>query len=329
MHDWQLGYLGRHAFPADVTEFELRRAFTFDEAEREEIRRSFRSRLRIGIALQLGFLRLTGTTLGSLEYVPSAVLRHVGLQFALPAPDLATLRGLYRREKTRSAYQRWAIEYGGFRQLDVRSEQLLAAFIRERTHGSIARPRLEQHARAWLYQNAYLIPRARRVSDLVRAVIRAVTTEDHATLIQTMGAAPMQACLQKLLQRRPGHTMTQLEWLRRPPGKRSLKTLRLLLEKHTWLEALVGPCAPLPISRERQRVYARRFRRRRSSHIPQLPLFRQELEATCFAIMTLGTLVGGELPIKRRREFRIAHCNAVPRHSEPGWLWQMRRFRRD
>jgi len=28
--------------------------------------------------------------------------------------------------------------------------------------------------------------------------------------------------------------------------------------------------------------------------------------------------VGCELPIKRQREFRIARCNGVPRHSEPG-----------
>ena len=142
MHDWQLAYLGRHAFPADVTDFELRQAFTFDELEREEIRRSFRSRLRIGVALQLGFLRLTGTTLDLLEYVPTTVLRHVGLQFALPAPDLATLRGLYRREKTRSAHQRWVIQYCGFRELDTRAEELLLTFICERTHGSILRPRL-------------------------------------------------------------------------------------------------------------------------------------------------------------------------------------------
>jgi hypothetical protein len=43
---------------------------------------------------------MTGTTLGSLEYVPNSVLHHLGRQFRQPAPDIATLRSLYRRRPT-------------------------------------------------------------------------------------------------------------------------------------------------------------------------------------------------------------------------------------
>jgi hypothetical protein len=150
-----------------------------------------RRSLRIGAALQLGFLRLTGTTLSSIEYVPAAVLRHLGSQFAVPTPDLATLRALYKRKMTRVAHQSWAIEYGGFRVLDTRGEELLIAFVRERTHGSIARPRVEQYARAWLHRNSYLMPPDRWLSDHVRSVIRAVTTEDHAALVQALSADPL------------------------------------------------------------------------------------------------------------------------------------------
>jgi TnpA family transposase len=301
MHDWQLAYLGRHTFPAELTDFELRQTFTFDAEERENIRRAFRSRLRIGAALQLGFLRLTGTTLNSIQYVPSAVLRHLGSQFGVPPPDLATLRALYKRKMTRVAHQSWAIEYGGFRALDTRGEELLIAFVCERTHGSIARPRLEQHARAWLRRNSYLMPPDRWLSDLVRTVIQAVTTEDHAALVQALSADPLQACLERLLKRRPTQIMTHLEWVRRPPGRRSLKTMRILWEKYAWLEAIVGRHSPLPIPKERQRVYARRFRRRRSSDIPQLPVFRQQLEAICFATVMLGTLADDLLRLVEMR----------------------------
>ena len=123
MRDWQIAYLGRGTFPADLTDFELRQAFTFDAQEQEAIRRAFRSRLRIAAALQLGFLRLSGTTLSVIEHVPVAVLHHVGRQFGVHAPDLATLRSLYRRKKTRRAHRRWAIEYQGFRALDAHGEQ--------------------------------------------------------------------------------------------------------------------------------------------------------------------------------------------------------------
>jgi Domain of unknown function (DUF4158) len=223
MHDWQLAYLGRHTFPTELTNFELRQTFTFDAVEREDIRKAFRSRLRIGAAPQLGFLRLTGTTLSSIEYVPAAVLRHLGSQFAVPTPDLATLRALYKRKMTRVAHQSWAIEYGGFRVLDTRGEELLIAFVRERTHGSIARPRLEQYARAWLHRNSYLMPPDRWLSDHVRSVIRAVTTEDHAALVQALSADPLQACLERLLERRPTQIMTHLEWVRLRSRRRSFR----------------------------------------------------------------------------------------------------------
>ena len=57
--------------------------------------KAFRSRHWIGVALQSGFVAMTGTTLRSLEYVPAVLLRHLGRQFVQKAPDLATLRTLY------------------------------------------------------------------------------------------------------------------------------------------------------------------------------------------------------------------------------------------
>src|ERR1022692_4956541 len=165
MHNWQLAYLGRHTFPPDITDVDLRRAFTFDAQERSDICKAFRSRLRIAAALQLGFLRLIGTPLGSVEHGPGAVLRHLGQQFALRPPDLATLRAWYGREMTRFAHQRWAIDYDARRSLDTRGEELLRQFIRDHTHSTIAHPRLELWARDWMHRDGYLIPSARRLSD--------------------------------------------------------------------------------------------------------------------------------------------------------------------
>jgi hypothetical protein len=45
------------------------------------------------------------------------------------------------------------------------------------------------------------------------------------------------------------------------------------------------------------------MRRRRADHVPQLPPFRQELEAICFAAVTLATLADD---ILRLLEMRIA-----------------------
>ena len=105
MRAFQSTYVGRHNFPKFLPDYLLRRWFTLNEGDRHSIRKTFRSRYWIGAALQLGFVGMTGTTLKSLEYVPTSVLRHLGRQFVRPVPDVATLRTLYRRRKTRFEMQ--------------------------------------------------------------------------------------------------------------------------------------------------------------------------------------------------------------------------------
>ncbi len=95
---------------------------------------------------------MTGTTLRSLDYVPVAVLRHLGRQFKQPVPDIATLRSLYRRRPTRFEHQRWAIRHWGLRDFDSAAEQQLIEHLHARTHATLSRARLEQVAREWLYR---------------------------------------------------------------------------------------------------------------------------------------------------------------------------------
>jgi hypothetical protein len=126
MRAFQSTYVGRNDFPKSLPDFLLRQWFTLNARDRRTIRKTFRSRHWIGAALQLGFLGMTGTTLRSLEYVPAAVLRHLGRQFRQPVPDIATLRTLYRRRPTRFAHQRWAIKQWGLREFDPAIEQRVA-----------------------------------------------------------------------------------------------------------------------------------------------------------------------------------------------------------
>jgi hypothetical protein len=303
MRRWGLAYLGRSTFPKDVSEFELQQVFTFTHRERRDIRKTFRVKYRLAAALQLGFLRLTGNALASVAYVPTVVLHHLGRQFRGPVPDLATLRALYRRKPTRFEHHRWAIEYDDLMKLDERGEAGLDRELRERTHATLSRPRLEQLGREWLFRCCYLIPSQRRVTLVVRRVIRSVEADDHRELQRGTRAEEVQNVLQTLLAHRPGGSMTALEWLRRPPRRRSLKTMRELYSKYQWLERLIGHVDHPGIPRERQKVYARRFRRRRTADLSDVRPARRELEAVCFAVVTLGTLADDLL---RLVEMRIA-----------------------
>src|ERR1700751_4823316 len=93
-------YLGWHRFPRELSLFEVRRFFSLSLPDRHVLRRRFRSRARLGAALQLGFVRMTGTTLEAFDHIPREGLAHMARQLALPAPELATLRALYRRRPT-------------------------------------------------------------------------------------------------------------------------------------------------------------------------------------------------------------------------------------
>jgi hypothetical protein len=299
---FQSTYVGRHDFPKSLPDFLLQQWFTLNDRDRRAIRKAFRSRHRIGAALQLGFIGMTGTTLRSLEYVPAAVLRHLGRQFKQPVPDIATLRTLYRRRRTRFEHQRWAIQQWGLREFDSAIERRLTEHLHARTDATLSRRRLEQAAREWLYRAYVAIPRARTVTVLVRGVVQGVALQDHRDMRRYVTEWTVQGFIKELLSHRPGEAMTYLEWLRRPPRRRSMKTLLELFVKYKWLEGRIGRGLPIPISRERQHVYARRLRRRRSAQLAELPPYRQELEAMCFAAVCLGTLVDDML---RLVEIRI------------------------
>src|SRR6204780_2452405 len=87
-------YLGDKAFPKDITAFEIREFFTLSYADLRAIRVDSNRKSRLALALQVGFLRMTGAALDSYEYIPRAVLECVAKQLHVPAPMLATMRAL-------------------------------------------------------------------------------------------------------------------------------------------------------------------------------------------------------------------------------------------
>ena len=72
-----LSYLGWRRFPPDMSAFEVRHFFSFSVADKRESRVRYPRRLRLDAALQVGFVRMTGTTLDSFDYVPNTALKHV------------------------------------------------------------------------------------------------------------------------------------------------------------------------------------------------------------------------------------------------------------
>ncbi len=108
MTKWQATFLGLKHLPRDLSGFEIEAFFTFTLAERQMIEERRRPALKLGLALQIGFLRMSGRLLDSVRIVPPALWRHLGEQFGVQAPDLASLRAMYRRHRTVYEHQELA-----------------------------------------------------------------------------------------------------------------------------------------------------------------------------------------------------------------------------
>ncbi|MBV9251403.1 MAG: DUF4158 domain-containing protein, partial [Acetobacteraceae bacterium] len=110
---------------------------------------------RLSVALQIGFLRMTGRMLNSCQIVPTVVLEHLGRQLDLVPPQLASIRGLYRRKRTLFDHQHVAMAALGFRYLTEHAERGLTAHLRRSAEttfsvDALRQDRTDMAVRAWL-----------------------------------------------------------------------------------------------------------------------------------------------------------------------------------
>ncbi len=110
MGNWQATFLGLKQLPRELTAFEIEALFTLTLAERQPIEDSRRPALKLGLALQIGLLGMCGRLLDAVRIVPPGLWRHLGRQFGVAAPSLASLRVMYRRAPTLIEHRQLACE---------------------------------------------------------------------------------------------------------------------------------------------------------------------------------------------------------------------------
>lgn len=78
MQNWHTTYLGLKDLPRELSTFELQAFFTYSKAEREVIDARYGAPHKLGLALHMGFLRLSGRSLNALRVVPVSLWAHLG-----------------------------------------------------------------------------------------------------------------------------------------------------------------------------------------------------------------------------------------------------------
>ena len=64
--------------------------------------------MQLGLALQIGFLRMTGCVMNSTDIIPRRVIEFLGSQLEIKTLRVTSLRALYARKPTLHEHQRLA-----------------------------------------------------------------------------------------------------------------------------------------------------------------------------------------------------------------------------
>jgi hypothetical protein len=160
MDSWHATFLGIRHLPREVTAFEIEVFFQFSAEEARIIEERRRPELKLGLALRIGFLRMSGRLLDAVRMVPPLLWRHLGERFSVAAPDLASLRAMYRRAPTLIEHQQLACDALGFQWLTGHHRRALVRVLRQELSRTDDRERLLGFARRWLYEHQLLSWRA-------------------------------------------------------------------------------------------------------------------------------------------------------------------------
>ncbi|GLQ45946.1 putative transposase [Dyella lipolytica] len=300
MRYWQKPYLGLRAVPKELNQFELNAFFTYSAKERKVIFGKREALHRLGLALQIGFIRMTGSVLGGIKVVPAELWAHLGETLDIPTPDIASLRSLYRRRPTLYAHQNTAIETLGFARMSEHQRRALVRYLRVEVLSEFDRHRLMTQIKIWLYENGLLIEGERPLKSAVDAALK-LAEEELGTVIQKHVSEEVldtwrQACDQ------PHHSgISFQEWLSQAPRKQSLPQIREQFHHIRELLDLGVAAHPLSaISDHIKRHYAQTMADRPPSISKRVTDSRRTLEVACFLQAALCTSTDRLLAMTRQ-----------------------------
>ena len=141
MQGWQTTDPGMRGLPRDITGFELLAFFTFRPAERTLIDARCGDAHRLGLAVHIGFLRMSGQIFDTFRIVPPALWCQLGID----APEPTSPRALCGRSRTLFDHQQVACEAFGFRWMSEAGSRLAVRRPASRT-GRLG-PRLDLWSR--------------------------------------------------------------------------------------------------------------------------------------------------------------------------------------
>ncbi len=300
MQSWQATFLGMRELPRDISDFEMKAFFTFDGAEREAINARRGGAHKLGLALHIGFLRMSGRLLGAFRVVPVTLWRHLGNELGVDAPEVASLRAMYARGRTLFDHQQVACTVLGFRWMSEHQRRSLVRELREEVACCADRDQLLVRARRWLYKNQLLIMHERAIRTLITAAIAQLEVETGAAIAASVDPTTLNRWRASVAQMRPDG-QTQQSWLWTAPAKHSTRQISEVLERIDLLYALDVHKHLADISDLILRRYARRLVSRPPSAGAKIKEPARTVEVACFLRYCLFTTTDQLILMVQRR----------------------------
>ena len=243
---------------------------------------------RMAFALQVGFLKMTGRVLNTVEIVPPAILEHLGDKIGCAAPQIASIRALYRRRRTLFDHQAAAQKLVGRSDLSEHAERQLTSYLRREAIGIYDVSALMKQARIWLADHDYVLPREK---DLRRLAVRALRHQEQnlfKAVCIAIPAAVREAWPRRLIAATADETVSFLEWVRAAPPRKTVSGLDGQLDKVSFLNDLgAGSLGPSILPTASLEHFNRQVLARRPAAIATIREPRRTIELACFLRLQL------------------------------------------
>jgi Domain of unknown function (DUF4158) len=271
MRHWHRQFLGRTQLPPTLSALAISEFFTLDGGEARAVLSRYGMDMRLGSALQIGFLKMCGRSLDKLQRVPVAVLEYLSPQVGGAPPEIATLRAIYgQRRRTLYEHQQFALDTLGMTRFESTADvpRVLDALCDE-VRAGLDGDRLLAQTRVILYERRYVIPAPRTVGELAKRAREKVEHEVSVAIERTIPPATRDRWLEKLFDvRADGSTL--LEFLQEPAGSLRMKDITRESEKVGALLAMkIDEMPDLPGTERYWQMYAARMRNQRRSRFAQ------------------------------------------------------------
>ena len=295
---WDHQYLGEERFPETLSTLEIEHFFTLDAAELARVRERRGPLNRLALALQIGFLKMTGTTLNSVELIPpesSIILagNSIACRRGLP-PSGHSIAGVAGR--CSSIMRRRCDCSGAASSRRMPNAGWWRIFARKPPSSSTMWSSW-RCARTWLVEHDYLLLRDRDIRRLVIAARR----HHEQVLFKTIAAAvPSDArsgCHVCWRRSRAARTTISNGWVA-VPSSRTVKGLEEQIKKVDFLkelgaDRLVLPDLPL-VGLEH---FARRMTARKPAALARIEDPHRTIEVACFLRLTLLRVTDASLTL--------------------------------